>query len=237
MFGADLLSAERDALHEHIAKQPQRYVAQEWVHVSQAPVLDLGSAALPARRANACAAAASGCACLPLATPGGYRVMPGGLTRVAGDGDTRVVAMQRGGWSKDTWVLSQGRSTLRSRCSRRRSAKATWPAPPRRCRRAPPRTCSGSAATAKRCEAAARLLRVALSRLLDASAAAGDALLRCARWHCARAARRRARRRCRRHAAARGLAIPRAASPSSSAAWRGSRSCSGTACRPTTGGR
>jgi uncharacterized alpha-E superfamily protein len=32
--------------------------------------------------------------------------MPGGLTRVAVDGDSRVIAMQRGGRSKDTWVLS-----------------------------------------------------------------------------------------------------------------------------------
>ena len=41
-----------------------------------------------------------------VATPDGYRVMPGGLTRVAFDGDPRVIAMQRGGRSKDTWVLS-----------------------------------------------------------------------------------------------------------------------------------
>jgi uncharacterized alpha-E superfamily protein len=33
-------------------------------------------------------------------------VLPGGLTRVAVDGDSRVIAMQRGGRSKDTWVLS-----------------------------------------------------------------------------------------------------------------------------------
>ena len=32
--------------------------------------------------------------------------MPGGLTRVAGDEDSRIIAMQRGGRSKDTWVLS-----------------------------------------------------------------------------------------------------------------------------------
>jgi uncharacterized alpha-E superfamily protein len=43
-----------------------------------------------------------------VATPQGWRVMPGGLTRVAGDADSRVIAMQRGGRSKDTWVLSDG---------------------------------------------------------------------------------------------------------------------------------
>jgi uncharacterized alpha-E superfamily protein len=41
-----------------------------------------------------------------VATPNGYHVLPGGLTRVAGDGRSRVIAMQRGGRSKDTWVLS-----------------------------------------------------------------------------------------------------------------------------------
>ena len=34
--------------------------------------------------------------------------MPGGLTRVASDADERVVSAQRGGGSKDTWVISSG---------------------------------------------------------------------------------------------------------------------------------
>ena len=36
----------------------------------------------------------------------GYAVMPGGLTRVAGTHDAPIESMQRGGASKDTWVLS-----------------------------------------------------------------------------------------------------------------------------------
>ena len=36
---------------------------------------------------------------------GDYRVMPGGLARIAGD-DREIVSGQRGGSSKDTWVLS-----------------------------------------------------------------------------------------------------------------------------------
>ncbi len=35
-------------------------------------------------------------------------VMPGGLTRVSPSLDTSVVSMQRGGGSKDTWVISEG---------------------------------------------------------------------------------------------------------------------------------
>jgi len=34
-------------------------------------------------------------------------VMPGGLARVSASLDTQVVSMQRGGGSKDTWVLSE----------------------------------------------------------------------------------------------------------------------------------
>ena len=34
--------------------------------------------------------------------------MPGGLTRVESHRDARVVSMQRGGASKDTWVLQSG---------------------------------------------------------------------------------------------------------------------------------
>jgi len=35
-------------------------------------------------------------------------VMPGGLTRVASSARARIVSMQRGGGSKDTWVMSPG---------------------------------------------------------------------------------------------------------------------------------
>ena len=41
-----------------------------------------------------------------VATEDGYAVMPGGLTRVSADAQTLDVSMQRGGGSKDTWVLS-----------------------------------------------------------------------------------------------------------------------------------
>ena len=37
-----------------------------------------------------------------------FVVMPGGLTRVSASADTMVVSMQRGGGSKDTWMLSEG---------------------------------------------------------------------------------------------------------------------------------
>ena len=47
----DLSEAERTALHARIAARPQHYVAQEWVHVSKAPVLGARQ-----RRRGACGA-------------------------------------------------------------------------------------------------------------------------------------------------------------------------------------
>ena len=40
-------------------------------------------------------------------TPGGWIVMPGGLTRVAADDTVRALSMQSGASSKDAWVLSE----------------------------------------------------------------------------------------------------------------------------------
>ena len=45
---------------------------------------------------------------MPARPARGYVVMPGGLTRVASGPDQRVISMQMGGSSKDTWVLTDG---------------------------------------------------------------------------------------------------------------------------------
>ena len=175
VFGVDLSAGERDALRARIEQAPQRYVAQEWVHVSQAPVLDLGARGAPERPGEQLGARTVGLRVFAVATPGGYHVMPGGLTRVAGDGDTRVIAMQRGGWSKDTWVLSQGpvnaAFSLLSTTVRETDLASAGD------------TVSSRAAEnlfwfgryGERCESAARLLRVALSRQLEGSRGDGDA--------------------------------------------------------------
>jgi uncharacterized circularly permuted ATP-grasp superfamily protein/uncharacterized alpha-E superfamily protein len=106
-FGADLTNDERILLRAKVAARPQRFVAQEWVHVSQAPVWQRAADRRLAHGSlDSLAARAVGLRVFAVATPNGYRVMPGGLTRVALDGDSRVIAMQRGGRSKDTWVLS-----------------------------------------------------------------------------------------------------------------------------------
>ena len=85
-----------DELRARIRFQPHLWVAQERVALSTAPSWD--RAGLVAKRAVM--------RVYLVATPGGYKVMPGGLARTAFGGDARLVSMQHGGASKDTWVLS-----------------------------------------------------------------------------------------------------------------------------------
>lgn len=104
VFGDTLSPAERARLIERLRARPYAYVAQELVRLSRGPTLaDDGSG-------SGCGLVARsvGLRVFAVAAPEGYRVMPGGLTRVAGRDDVRVLTMQRGGSSKDTWVTAAG---------------------------------------------------------------------------------------------------------------------------------
>ncbi len=97
---ADLPSNDEEdgALLQHVQFQPHLYVAQERFTLSTAPAWD-GSEFAPrpvSLRAYV------------VATPNGYHVMPGGLTRVAADPARCQVSLQDGGSNKDTWVLADG---------------------------------------------------------------------------------------------------------------------------------
>lgn len=94
-FGGDLDARARTALAKRIRGRPYAYVAQARPRLSRAPVL-IGGALQPR---------AIGMRVFAVASADGYRVLPGGLTRVAGEADAEVLSMQRGGASKDTWVL------------------------------------------------------------------------------------------------------------------------------------
>jgi uncharacterized circularly permuted ATP-grasp superfamily protein/uncharacterized alpha-E superfamily protein len=170
LFGADLSHDERVLLHARVAARPQRYVAQEWVHVSQAPVLERGYGA----ERDQLTARTVGLRVFAVATPNGYRVMPGGLTRVAGDGDSRVIAMQRGGRSKDTWVLSDGPVNASfSLLSRTVSADDLVTSRGN----VPSRVAENLfwfGRYGERCDSAARLLRVAIGSVLGADDARAD---------------------------------------------------------------
>jgi uncharacterized circularly permuted ATP-grasp superfamily protein/uncharacterized alpha-E superfamily protein len=116
VFGQDLDSKERAALIARMRARPHHYVAQELVQLSQAPVWDT-------QHPRRLAARAVGLRVFACASPDGYVVMPGGLTRVASERDARVIAMQRGGSSKDTWVLTHG--TVNTFSLLRRSVSAS----------------------------------------------------------------------------------------------------------------
>jgi uncharacterized alpha-E superfamily protein len=96
-FGHALDKAGRENLAERMRATPHAFVAQEWVRLSQAPTWSSEKQQFEPRVVG-----------LRLyATAGGddYEVMPGGLARVAPESATEVVTMQRGGSSKDVWVL------------------------------------------------------------------------------------------------------------------------------------
>jgi len=94
VFGAELDQAEKGKFAEKLRTHPHEYVAQEQVVLSNAPVWDNGhlhsrSVVLRAYVLN---------------TGNGWMAIPGGLVRVA-ESEGSVVSMQRGGHSKDAWVL------------------------------------------------------------------------------------------------------------------------------------
>jgi len=106
VFGRNLDAEQRADLRARVRAQPHAYVAQERLAFSQAPVWRGAGASVAGQ--SGFAARALGIRVYAIATPTGYRVMPGGLARIAGD-TADSVSMQRGGGSKDVWVLASER--------------------------------------------------------------------------------------------------------------------------------
>jgi uncharacterized circularly permuted ATP-grasp superfamily protein/uncharacterized alpha-E superfamily protein len=105
VFGRDLAGDARTALIRRLAARPYAYVAQEHVALSQAPVWRSNGTPNFASRPFTIRVYA-------IATQTGFRVLPGGLARVASESAVDVVSTQRGGGSKDIWVLSDGTDEL-----------------------------------------------------------------------------------------------------------------------------
>ena len=158
MIGEDLDERGRKRVIGMVRSRPTDYVAQELVHLSQAPVWDRAHPRLLPRaislRVFACA------------TPNGYIAMPGALTRVASAADARVISMQRGGSSKDTWVLTSGPvssfSLLRRSIGEQDLVRAGTNLSSRVVE-----NLFWFGRYSERCDACARLLRVALGRFGD----------------------------------------------------------------------
>jgi uncharacterized circularly permuted ATP-grasp superfamily protein/uncharacterized alpha-E superfamily protein len=94
VFGAKLEPREKTKLIAQLSASPHEFVAQEQVALSNAPVW--GNSHLYARSVVLRAYVVN--------TGDGWTAIPGGLVRVA-ETEGSVVSMQRGGHSKDAWVL------------------------------------------------------------------------------------------------------------------------------------
>jgi uncharacterized circularly permuted ATP-grasp superfamily protein/uncharacterized alpha-E superfamily protein len=99
-FGHTLDRAGQEALAERMRATPHAFVAQEWVRLSQAPTWSTEKQQFEPR--------VVGLRLYATADGDGYEVMPGGLARIAPESATEVITMQRGGSSKDVWVLGDG---------------------------------------------------------------------------------------------------------------------------------
>ncbi len=99
-FARDLDEEPREQLVARLRARPYAYVAQERLSFSQAPVWRGGSSV-------AFAARPMGIRVYAMATPEGYVVMPGGMARIAAETSVGIVSTQRGGGSKDIWVLPE----------------------------------------------------------------------------------------------------------------------------------
>ncbi len=102
--------------------------------------------------------------------------MPGGLARVAGEVDSRVIAMQRGGRSKDTWVLSDTpvNASFSLLTSTVKAADLVSPSANLPSRAAENLFWFGR--YGERCDNTARLLRVAIDGVLDERSEQADAI-------------------------------------------------------------
>ena len=166
VFGAELPHAEKRKFAEKLRTHPHEYVAQEQIHLSTAPVWENGhldSRSMVLRT-------------YVLNTGNGWVAIPGGLVRVAESAGS-VVSMQRGGHSKDAWVLWDGPVDTFSMLHPRNE--------PVELRRVPTAVPSSVADNvfwlgryAERAENIARLLRPMVSRVRRADATELGCLLR-----------------------------------------------------------
>ena len=96
VFGDQLDKAELAAWRERIRAQPHQYIGQERLTLSSAPTLNDGRMQPHQSILRTFLAAGQD----------SYMVMPGGLTRVGEQPESRIVTNQTGAFSKDTWVLA-----------------------------------------------------------------------------------------------------------------------------------
>ncbi|GJL66936.1 MAG: hypothetical protein NPIRA05_19070 [Nitrospirales bacterium] len=102
-FGTDLSRQAKDKLRQAIIRRGHEYVGREIVSPSTAPFWSNQEKLKPVPMTVRMYITAS---------PNGYRVMPGGLTRVSVQSDPRGHWHEPGDFSKDTWMLWEGQENV-----------------------------------------------------------------------------------------------------------------------------
>jgi uncharacterized circularly permuted ATP-grasp superfamily protein/uncharacterized alpha-E superfamily protein len=97
-LGAEMSETDVAAFADHLERRGATMVVHEDVPSNGAPTFEAGAFAMRPMSLRVFAAW----------TPSGYRVMPGGLARIAQDASPRALSMQSGAASKDVWALSAG---------------------------------------------------------------------------------------------------------------------------------
>ncbi len=165
LFGPSLPRSKLAELRARIEAEPAAWVAQELVDLSQAPVWQRS-----AMQAHIVPRAVSMRVFAVATGKGEYMVMPGALSRVATKASARIVSMQRGGGSKDTWVLTDGEAAVDT--LRRRVLRAADVV--RKDEFLPSRLIENLfwvGRYSERSDDCTRLLRIVLSRYIDTTAA------------------------------------------------------------------
>ena len=160
VFGKDLTGDARTAFINKMRANPKNYVAQELVRLSQAPVWKPGAP-------SGLSARAIGLRVYACATPNGYVVMPGGLTRVATGSDARIITMQRGGGSKDTWIQASTQADVHSPLKRSTTTRPELVRDDTHLSSRVAENLFWFGRNAERCDNTARLLRVTLNFLFN----------------------------------------------------------------------
>ncbi len=157
VFLADLGGESRASWLQRVDASPEACVVEEFLPLSHTPVWDNGLLSARAMMLRAFLVADG---------HGHYRVMPGGLARIAGE-DRLIVSTQRGGGSKDAWVLSDAPVDGLLPFEARPGGRET----PHTVERATPSRAAEHlfwlGRYAERSENCARLLRTVLTRLTD----------------------------------------------------------------------
>ena len=116
VLGRDLSAQGLQDWAERLRREPDDYTVQDYLPLSQMPTWD-GQGLAPRSLLLRVFAMPDGA--------GGWRVLPGGLTRLAG-ATQEIASMQRGGSSVDTWVLGET-NTAASDTAPRGAAPAAGP--------------------------------------------------------------------------------------------------------------